>query len=99
MTESNKFFQEALEGNSPPSGWSLALQSLWYAANDNWEASHNIAQDLNTPAGSWIHAHLHRVEGDEFNASYWYRKAGKQFSSLPFKDEINEIVDEILKHE
>lgn len=89
-------FEQSLEKKAPDSNWPLALQSLWYAAKDDWEASHDIAQDLDTDLGSWIHAHLHRVEGDEFNAGYWYSRARKPYCSLSFKEEIKEIVIAVL---
>ena len=60
------------------------------------EASHNIAQDLHTDLGSWIHAYLHRKEGDKFNAGYWYRRANKPFPSNSLEEEHRKIVDFIL---
>jgi hypothetical protein len=52
-------------------------QSLWHIKNGSWEKAHNIAQDIHTPMGSWIHALLHVIEGDPWNADYWFAKAGK----------------------
>jgi hypothetical protein len=54
-----------------------ALLALWHDARGNWEAAHQTAQDIDAPAGSWIHAYLHRKEGDLSNAGYWYRRAKK----------------------
>ncbi|MEM0970839.1 MAG: hypothetical protein AAF191_18050 [Verrucomicrobiota bacterium] len=62
---------------SPPHTWSIALRSLWYAKRDDWHAAHDLVNDLHTSDGSWVHAHLHRVEGDLGNAGYWYAKAGR----------------------
>ncbi|WP_394971544.1 hypothetical protein [uncultured Croceitalea sp.] len=92
-------FKLTLNLNEPNSEWELDLQSIWYAAKDNWSASHRIAQDLDTIFGYWIHGYLHRIEDDKFNAMYWYEKANKPFSRLPFEDELKEIIIEILKHE
>ncbi|GMN09123.1 hypothetical protein MTsPCn9_04210 [Croceitalea sp. MTPC9] len=99
MIKDYKEFEKTLNNDAPCSDWSLALKALWYAANNNWEASHEIAQDLYTPIGSWIHAHLHRVESDEFNAGYWYRQARKPFSKSSFKEEIREILETVLRCE
>ncbi|MEP5915020.1 MAG: hypothetical protein ABJ277_16210 [Flavobacteriaceae bacterium] len=83
--------------SKPSSKWPLALQALWWAAKGDWEASHTIAQDLHTPMGSWIHAYLHRVEGDDWNAGYWYRKAGKPFSKWDLEVELEKLIEENLK--
>ncbi|MCF8245243.1 MAG: hypothetical protein K9J37_12820 [Saprospiraceae bacterium] len=61
---------------TPPFGNPL-LAALWHDAHGDWEAAHNIAQEIHTRDGAWIHAYLHRKEGDAFNASYWYRQAGR----------------------
>ncbi len=60
---------------APPAGLSLALQALWYDARGDWEAAHNAAQDDKSANGSWVHAYLHRKEGDASNAGYWYARA------------------------
>ena len=89
-------FLQTLGGTNPPKDWPLSLQSLWFDAKGDWEASHNIAQDLHTAMGSWIHAYLHRWEGDEWNASYWYRRAGKAKPSYSLVEEWNVIVQALL---
>ena len=61
---------------TPPTDAPLLL-ALWHDDRGDWEAAHNIAQDLHTRDGSWLHAYLHRKEGDLWNARYWYRQAGK----------------------
>ena len=61
----------------PPEGLSDELRSLWYTKKGEWEKAHDIAQDIDTQMGSWIHALLHLIEGDLGNASYWYARAGK----------------------
>ena len=65
-------FKSNLTQSAPPQDWPEVLEALWFAAKGDWEASHNIAQDMNSNLGSWIHAYLHRQEGDEFNAGYWF---------------------------
>jgi hypothetical protein len=89
-------FQNTLDLDSPPTHWTEGLQSLWHDAKGDWVASHNIAQDMHSPLGSWIHAYLHRKEGDEWNAGYWYRQANRPFSSLSFEEELKEIVEFVL---
>ena len=63
-------FEATLEKSNPPTHWPEALQALWFQAKGDWEASHNIAQELHTAMGSLIHAHLHRDEGDDWNEGY-----------------------------
>ena len=67
----------AAAGAAPSAKLSAPLQALWYARGGKWEKAHDLAQDMDTPVGSWIHALLHREEGDEANAAYWYRRAGR----------------------
>lgn len=61
----------------PPAGLSPALQALWHTKKDNWHPAHDIVSDINNETGSWIHALLHRIEGDLGNAAYWYSRAGR----------------------
>ena len=62
-----------------------------------WDKAHKIAQDINDSNGAWIHAYLHRKEGDESNASYWYSHAGRKFSNLSLEEEWDEIAEAMLK--
>jgi hypothetical protein len=62
----------------PPGGLSLAIQALWHDARGDWEAAHGCAQEDNSRDGSWVHAYLHRKEGDASNAGYWYSRAGRR---------------------
>jgi len=90
-------FQDSLSEQNPPTNWPGGLKALWFDAKDDWEGSHDIAQEMHNDLGSWIHAYLHRKEGDEFNASYWYRRAGKSFPKVSLEKEHIEIVESILK--
>lgn len=92
-------FQESLSASIPPTTWPEALKGLWYDAKDDWEASHDIAQEMRSDLGSWIHAYLHRKEGDKFNAGYWYRRAGRPFSKLGLEKEHQEIVEWVISNE
>ncbi|MCE7066757.1 hypothetical protein [Dyadobacter sp. CY326] len=71
-------FKESVTLPTPPENISEPLKALWHAANDDWEAAHNIAQSKEgTPIYDRLHAYLHRVEGDTWNAGYWYKRAGE----------------------
>lgn len=85
--------------NLPP-GLSPEAQALWHAKKGRWEQSHNIAQDIHTKHGSWIHALLHLIEGDVGNAHYWFAKAGKSAGKSAEIEELwQEIATEILELE
>jgi hypothetical protein len=68
-------FRAAAAGASLPPGLSRPLQALWHDARGNWEAAHQCAQEEKSRDGSWVHAYLHRKEGDLGNAGYWYSRA------------------------
>jgi len=89
-------FKESLKKSSPPTDASALLQAMWFDAKDDWEAAHNIAQDVHTKDGSWVHAYLHRREGDDGNAAYWYHRAGKPVYKKSLKDEWDEMVEALL---
>ncbi len=71
-----EFKASAVSGAPAPSNLSEPLRAMWFARAGQWEPAHKIAQDIDTPTGSWIHGFLHREEGDLGNAGYWYRRAG-----------------------
>lgn len=62
---------------APPSGATKLEQALWHDARGDWDAAHGCAQDVHDRDGSWVHAYLHRKEGDLGNAGYWYARAGR----------------------
>lgn len=70
--------QSARNDDDPPAGLSVEAQSLWHARAGNWDAAHDLCQDDPGKSGSWIHAWLHRQEGDLGNAGYWYSRAGRE---------------------
>ena len=88
-------FNATLEKKAPPAV-SAALVALWHDAKGDWERAHEVAQDVEDATGSWVHAYLHRKEGDEGNAAYWYRKAGKPVERGPLGDEWTRIVTALL---
>lgn len=90
-------FKNTLIQSHAPEHWPEALKAMWYDAKGDWEASHDIAQEIHSTLGSWIHAYLHRKEGDRFNAHYWYRLAERPFPKSTLKTELQEIVRFILE--
>jgi hypothetical protein len=75
---------------------SLELQSLWYDARGEWENAHTLVQDSTTKEAAWVHAYLHRKEGDISNAAYWYRRAGKPEFKGPLEQEWEDMVRALL---
>ncbi len=92
----NSFVASVSEAH-PPVSISAYLQALWYDAKGDWDASHDIVQDLPDAKASWIHAYLHRKEGDNGNARYWYSRAGKTFPKVSLSEEWEQIVSELLE--
>ena len=73
-----------------------ALLALWFERQGDWERAHKTAQDLEDRDGAWVHAYLHRKEGDPMNAAYWYRRAAKPVATGEFSTEWEAIVQELL---
>ncbi|RAV99934.1 hypothetical protein [Pseudochryseolinea flava] len=88
-------FKNTVSASTPPAVSPL-LQAMWYDAKGDWNAAHNIAQDIHTHDGSWVHGYLHRKEGDESNAAYWYHRANKAFKRNTLSEEWNDIVTALL---
>jgi hypothetical protein len=72
------------------------LQAMLLDATDDWDGAHRIAQNQYTRDGSWVHAYLHRVEGDLGNASYWYSNAGRKMPATGLQEEWEEISRSLL---
>ena len=89
-------FQHTLAKPRPPAALAPALAALWWMAKDEWDKAHKLVMDETGKNCAWVHAHLHRVEGDLGNAGYWYRQAGKSVASGALKAEWAEIVQAIL---
>ncbi len=81
---------------APPDDIADPLAGLWWAAKGDWDKSHKIVQDDESREAAWVHAYLHRVEGDLPNASYWYRTAGKPVATGALDDEWGAIATERL---
>lgn len=93
----DELIQSAENDSSPDPSFSEELKSIWHTKAGNWEKAHDIAQDIDTPMGSWLHALLHLIEGDTGNAGYWFREAGRPVRSMSEIDELwLEIAGELL---
>jgi len=83
-------------GGSEPDGLSPPLRALWWAARGDWTRAHDTIDDSEAPDGMWVHAHLHRQEGDQSNARYWYDRAGKPEFTGSIEEEWTAIASELL---
>ena len=93
-------FNASLDNDEPPAALSQPLIALWHAGRGEWDAAHGIAQQREgEPSYDWVHAHLHRVEGDLGNAGYWYRRAGKPMPKGDLEDERDAIVTVLLNQD
>ncbi|MCX2719371.1 hypothetical protein [Lentiprolixibacter aurantiacus] len=90
-------FVESFTGENPNALWPEALKALWYDGKGDWEKAHSIAQDVPTVLGNWIHAYLHRKEGDEWNAGYWYQRAYREYPAVGLNKEFEELVKAVIK--
>jgi hypothetical protein len=89
-------FRLSITEKSPPAEISAALHALWEDARGHWDLAHKIAQDIDDKTGAWVHAYLHRKEGDLGNAGYWYRRAGQPVAQDSLDDEWRRIVHSLL---
>jgi hypothetical protein len=90
-------FRDSFRDEKPPQQLSFALAGLWWDAKGDWTQAHESAQQDEGPAGSWVHAYLHRKEGDTLNAHYWYRRADKAPARLSLDEEWLEIAQALLR--
>ena len=88
-----------LTSPTPPAGLSSPLLALWHDGRGDWDAAHRVAQDIDDADGSWIHAYLHRKEGDAGNAAYWYRRAGQPVATVSLDAEWEHIVTALLERQ
>lgn len=89
-------FKQSLSLNQSPAGLNVYLESLWYDGKGNWDKSHEVIQDVPDKTASWIHAYLHRKEGDIWNADYWYNKAGRSRPAVSLDNEWQALVEYCL---
>ena len=89
-------FKASLARSSPPADLAPPLAALWHAGRGEWDAAHTLAQDDRSRDAAWVHAYLHRQEGDRFNAAYWYRRAGRTVAEGPLEDEWQAMAATLL---
>jgi hypothetical protein len=89
-------FKRTLSANNPPADLSVYLKALWYEAKDQWDKAHQLIQDLPDKNASWIHAYLHRKEGDTSNADYWYNRANRKRPAISLTEEWEQIANTFL---
>lgn len=89
-------FKASLSGTVPQPALTPSLAALWWAAKGNWDRAHKIVQDESTSDAAWVHAYLHRLEGDLSNAGYWYRQAGQPVAKDSVEAEWERIVSTLL---
>lgn len=85
-----------LTAETPPPGMPAPILALWHDGRGDWDAAHRVAQDIESDDGAWIHAYLHRKEGDLGNAGYWYRRARRAIATTPLDQEWAELARELL---
>jgi hypothetical protein len=91
-----EFRQSLARSQTPPAGITPLLQALWHDAKGEWDQAHELAQEVETKDGAWVHAYLHRKEGDLDNAGYWYRRASRDRFNGALDDEWTSIVTALL---
>lgn len=90
-------FKSSLADADPNPQLPSLLQAMWWDGKGDWEQAHNIAQEVASRDGSWVHAYLHRKEGDLGNAGYWYRRANRPVFSGSLEEEWEHIVAELIE--
>lgn len=90
-------YRRSLSDAAPPGSLDLALQALWWAGKGDWALAHGYAQQREgDPSCDWVHAHLHRAEGDLQNASYWYGRAGQPVATAALEEEWTAVAAALL---
>ena len=92
-------FHASLKGAAPAGELAPALAALWWAAKGDWERAHKLVQDEDSTDAAWVHAYLHRVEGNLSNAGYWYRRAGQPVAKDGLDAEWERLVSALSKGE
>ena len=89
-------FKSSLGGQNAPEDASPYLKALWHEKHGDWKSAHEIVQELNDGSAAWVHAYLHRREGDEGNAAYWYGQADRPFPAITLEEEWEELVAALI---
>jgi len=89
-------FDASLSLSDPPGGLAAPLVALWWDAKGDWARAHGMVDDLSTPDAMAVHAYLHRKEGVEWNADYWYARAGRKYRRASLEEEWRALVEGLL---
>ncbi len=89
-------FKTSLKLEQHPNGLSVQLKSLWYDGKGDWDKAHAQVDQLSDQASAWVHAYLHRKEGDIWNADYWYKRAGQTCPDISLAEEWEQLVAAFL---
>lgn len=89
-------FLQSIELRKKPASLNPYQESLWEDAAGNWETAHELIQDLPDKNAALLHAYLHRVEGDQWNARYWYNRAGEPMPDGTLKEEWSALVKRFI---
>jgi len=92
-----KEFDSSLSLDAPPEGLPFPLAALWWDAKGDWARAHSLVDELDTPEGMAVHAYLHRKEGVEWNANYWYARAGRKYRRPTLDAEWRALVEGLLE--
>ncbi|MEN9569825.1 MAG: hypothetical protein RL172_1056 [Bacteroidota bacterium] len=91
-------FKQQILQDTAPANLSVYLLAMWYDAKGNWHKAHELADSRHDTTGNWIHAYLHRKEGDVYNAGYWYRRANRELPGCSLQQEWEDIVQTLLQN-
>ncbi len=91
-----KAFRKSIAEAAPPPELPATLQALWWDAKGDWSRAHALVDDLESQDGMAVHAYLHRKEGSEWNAEYWYKRAGRKFQRASLDDEWAALVEGLM---
>ncbi len=97
MADLKASLKASLANARPADGLTPPLAALWWAAKGDWDAAHKIVQDESDASSAWVHAYLHRVEGDLSNAGYWYRQAGQRIANDTLEAEWERIASALIE--
>lgn len=91
-------FRATLARSEPPGDLPAPVEALWWDAKGDWACAHGLVDELETPDAMAVHAYLHRKEGQDWNADYWYRRAGRKFNRPQLDDEWETLVENLIAH-
>ena len=90
-------FRASVGAAAPPQGLPVPVQALWWDAKGDWARGHELVNELETPDAMAVHAYLHRKEGQDWNADYWYKRAGRKFHRPQLEDEWKALVEALVE--